>query len=130
MRIFNRFFQRVNETDDEREIHEYEKSCNKDSKIFDINHSEFIIEDIFFINGRGTVVVGTVTAGKFRKGDKIVIVSTSGNEIKSEILAIEIWRKMILEISEGENAGFLLKDVQKNQIKKNDIIKNVPRGTI
>ncbi len=37
---------------------------------------------------------------------------------------------MILEISEGENAGFLLKDVQKNQIKKNDIIKNVPRGTI
>lgn len=130
MGIFNRFFHHINETDDEREIREYEKSCNGNSKISDINHSEFIIEDTFAIKGGHTVVVGTVMAGKFSTGDKVIIYSESGNKIKSEILGIEVFMKKVQEIYEGGKAGILLKNVQKNQIRKNDIIKNVPRGTI
>lgn len=130
MGFLNKIFGHRAETDDEKELREYEKSYTPDSGVTNTAHAEFVIDDTFSIYGRGTVVVGTVTAGTFNKGDKVVISSTSGSEIKSEILGIEQFRKMVSKVSEGEKAGILLKDVQKNQIRKNDIIKNVPRGTL
>lgn len=124
-------FGKSTETDDQKELREYEKSYVPDSDVtYTDDNAEFIIEDTFAINGRGTVVVGTVRAGRFSTGDKVIIYGESGNKIETVILAIEQFRKILSEVYEGANAGFLLKDVQKNQIRKNDIIKTVPRGTL
>lgn len=120
MGFFNTLFGKNNETDDQKELRKYEKSNTPNS--YNAN-AEFVVEDIFYIKGRGTVVTGTVTSGTFNTGDEIIIISKSGDKIKSQICGIETFRKIVSEASKGTNAGFLLDNVQKNQIQKNDIIK-------
>lgn len=114
------------ETDDERELREYEEYYTPQSGVTDNTHAEFVVGDVFSINGRGTVATGTVTGGVFSVGDRIIIVH-GYTEILSEILAIEQFRKMCDRVSEGANAGFLLKDVQRKQISRNDIIKKISK---
>lgn len=120
MGFLNMLFGRSSETDDQKELRKYEKSHTPASYTGD---SVFIIEDVFYIYGRGVVVAGTVQKGTFHTGDKVIIVNQSGSEIESQISGIELFRKLTDEVSEGENAGILLSDVQKNQIQTNDIIK-------
>lgn len=110
------------ETDDEKELREYEEYYSPQSGVTDDTYAEFVVDDVFSINGRGTVVTGTVTGGVFSTGDSVIIVH-GNTEILSEILAIEQFRKMCDRVSEGANAGFLLKGVQKKQISRNDAIK-------
>ena len=130
MGFLNMIFGKNTETDDQKEIREYEKTCKSYTDITDNYNAEFIVADTFSIQDRGTVVVGTVTTGKFSTGDKVIIYSESGNRIETVIDSLEEFRKIVSEVSEGANAGILFRDIQKNQIRKNDIIKNVPRGTI
>ena len=110
-------------TDDERELREYEEYYTPQSGVADGTYAEFVVSDVFTVSGRGTVAVGTVTGGVFSVGDKVVIVRGRENEIYSEIIGIEQFRKVCTSVSEGANAGFLLKDVDRKQIGRNDIIK-------
>lgn len=110
------------ETDDERELREYEEYYTPQSGVTDDTYAEFVVGDVFSINGTGTVATGTVTGGVFSVGDKVIIVH-GNTEILSEITAIEQFRKVCDRVSEGANAGFMLKNVQKKQISRNDIIK-------
>ena len=64
-----------------------------------------------------------MTGGVFSVGDKVVIVRGRENEIYSEIIGIEQFRKVCNTVSEGANAAFMLKDVDRKQIGRNDIIK-------
>lgn len=110
-------------TDDERELREYEEYYTPQSGVADGTYAEFVVSDVFSISGRGTVAVGTVTGGVFSVGDKVVIVRGREDEIASEIIGIEQFRKVCTSVSEGANAGFLLKDVDRKQISRNNIIK-------
>ena len=114
------------ETDDERELREYEAYYSPQSGVTDSTHAEFVVGDVFSINGGATVATGTVTGGVFSVGDRVVIVHGS-TEILSEIAAIEQFHKMCDRVSEGANAGFMLKNVQKKQISRNDIIKKISK---
>lgn len=110
-------------TDDEKELREYEQYYTPQSGVADGTYSEFVVSDVFSITGRGTVVTGTVTGGVFRVGDEVLIVHGNNDGIPTTIVGIEQFRKICESVSEGANAGFILKDVDRKQISRNDIIK-------
>ena len=110
-------------TDDEKELREYEQYYTPQSGVAEGTYSEFVVSDVFSISGRGTVAVGTVTGGVFRQGDEVLIVHGNNDGIPTTIVGIEQFRKVCDSVSEGANAGFILKDVDRKQISRNDIIK-------
>ncbi|MBR6967088.1 MAG: hypothetical protein IKH78_01030 [Ruminococcus sp.] len=110
-------------TDDEKELREYENYYTPQSGVADGTYAEFVVSDVFSISGRGTVVTGTVTGGVFTVGDKVVIDRGHNGKIDTEIMGIEQFRKVCNSVSEGANAGFILKGVDRKQVSRNDIIK-------
>lgn len=118
-------------SDDEKELREYEENeYSADTRVEDNSYAEFIAEDDFQLGTDTVVVVGTVTAGTFRTGDKIVIESSlTGKLIFAEIDGIEQFKKICTSVSEGQCAGFKIKGVSSKQIKRNDIIKKKIEGS-
>lgn len=110
-------------TDDEKELREYEQYYTPQSGVAEGTYSEFVVSDVFTISGRGTVVTGTVTGGVFRVGDEVLLVHGNNDGIPTSIVGIEQFRKVCDSVSEGANAGILLKDVDRKQVSRNDIIK-------
>lgn len=87
-----------------------------------INNSgsfELVIEDVFMITGRGTVVTGRVTRGIIRVGDEVVI-SPSG--IRTVVTGIEQFRKSLDYAQEGDNAGILLRGISRDQVHRGDML--------
>jgi elongation factor Tu len=80
---------------------------------------EFVIEDIFMITGRGTVVTGRVLKGVVKVGDEVTI-SPSG--IRTVVTGIEQFRKTLDYAQEGDNAGILLRGVSREQIQKGNML--------
>ena len=83
--------------------------------------NEFIIDDVSTISGRGTVVVGQVVSGIFRVGDNVSIPEMGINTI---ITGIEMFRRSLDQAVAGDNAGFLLRGVNRDQVQRgNKIVK-------
>ena len=113
-------------TDDEKELRDYETNeYAPESRLDENAYAEFIVNDTFNISGRGTVVVGTVTEGVFRIGDSVRLVRGEDVTASSVITGIEQFRKTVDSVAEGADAGLLLKDVERGQVKRNDLIKKV-----
>ncbi|WP_295086274.1 EF-Tu/IF-2/RF-3 family GTPase [Ruminococcus sp.] len=109
-------------TDDEKELREYEEYYTPQSGVADGTYAEFVVSDVLTLSGRGTVVIGTVTGGVFRVHDEVVVVH-GHTEIPSVITSIEQFSKICESVSEGANAGIILKDIDRKQVSRNDIIK-------
>ncbi len=79
------------------------------------------IEDVFTIQGRGTVVTGRVERGQIKKNDKVEIV---GIEKTRETTAtdLEMFRKILDEIHAGDNAGVLLRGVDKDDVSRGQVL--------
>ena len=78
----------------------------------------FIVEDVFTITGRGTVVTGRCETGDFKLNDIVLI-----NGLKeTTITGIEMFRKTLDYISAGDNAGLLISGIERNEIQRGDII--------
>jgi translation elongation factor EF-Tu-like GTPase len=74
----------------------------------------FLVEDIFTITGRGTVVTGMVQRGEITVGEEVAFTASTGEVIKRRITGIELLRKTTKVASEGQTAGLLLsKDVDR-----------------
>ena len=86
---------------------------NQSSKNF-----HMVIDDVFSIIGRGTVVVGTIDLGEIQVGDTVYL-----NDRMVTIDGIEMYRKKFDSAKEGDTCGILLKDISKNEVKKGDILK-------
>ncbi len=87
-----------------------------------INNSgefEFVIEDVFSITGRGTVVTGRVTRGIIRVNDEVTI-TPSG--IRTVVTGIEQFRKTLDYAQQGDNAGLLLRGISKEQVHRGDTL--------
>lgn len=83
------------------------------------NSADFkiIIEDVFTITGRGTVIVGKIQCGTISVGDSVRVLDESGNEKQiTTITGIEMFRKLLNTATVGDNAGLLLADVKSNEI--------------
>jgi len=79
------------------------------------------IEDVFSIQGRGTVVTGLVEAGKLKVGDTVEIVGLTATK-KAVVTGIEMFRKNLQEAQCGDNAGFLLRGIEKDDVQRGQVL--------
>jgi elongation factor Tu len=79
------------------------------------------IEDVFSIEGRGTVVTGRVERGIIKKMDKVEIVGL--RDIQETVATdLEMFRKLLDEARAGENVGVLLRGIKKDQVERGQVL--------
>jgi elongation factor Tu len=86
------------------------------------------VEDIFSITGRGTVATGRIETGIIRTGEHVDIIGMGAEKLKSVVTGVEMFRKILDEGQAGDNAGLLLRGVDKNEITRGMVIAHV--GTV
>jgi elongation factor Tu len=79
------------------------------------------IEDVFSITGRGTVATGRIERGKVKVQDEVEIVGIRDTR-KSVVTGIEMFKKSLDEGMAGDNAGILLRGIQKEDIERGMVI--------
>ncbi|HEX8991964.1 MAG TPA: EF-Tu/IF-2/RF-3 family GTPase [Anaerolineales bacterium] len=86
-----------------------------------------VVEDVFSIAKRGTVVTGRIEAGTLKVGDEILI-RRKGSGMKTVVAGIEAFRKLLDQANQGDTVGILLKDVGKQDVQKGDEIVSAAAG--
>jgi len=79
------------------------------------------IEDIFSIEGRGTVVTGRIERGQVKVGEEVEIVGFR-DTIKTTITGIEMFNKQLKEGIAGDNAGLLLRGTAKDDVSRGQVL--------
>jgi elongation factor Tu len=79
------------------------------------------VEDVFSITGRGTVGTGRVERGKAKVGDEVEVVGFGAHK-KTVITGAEMFRKELDEVRAGDNAGLLLRGVEKDELERGMVI--------
>ena len=79
------------------------------------------VEDIFTITGRGTVATGRVERGTVKVGDPVEIVGIRATK-SSVVTGIEMFRKSLDFAQSGDNAGILLRGVDRKDIERGQVI--------
>ena len=82
------------------------------------------VEDVFSITGRGTVATGRIERGVINSGESVEILGMmeSGKKLTSTITGIEMFRKILDRGEAGDNAGLLLRGIEKSAIKRGMVI--------
>ena len=80
------------------------------------------IEDVFSITGRGTVATGRIESGIANSGDAVDIIGMGAEKLSSTITGIEMFRKILDRGEAGDNAGILLRGIEKTDIKRGMVI--------
>jgi len=86
------------------------------------------VEEVFSIQGRGTVASGRVERGILKKDSEVELVGKMGTPIKSKVTDIETFKKSCDESRAGDNSGLLLRGVKREDIKRGMVI--VKPGTV
>ena len=79
------------------------------------------IEDIFSITGRGTVATGRIETGKVKVGDEVQLLGL-GEDKKSVVTGVEMFRKTLDEGMAGDNVGLLLRGIDKSEVKRGMVV--------
>ncbi len=79
------------------------------------------VEDVFTITGRGTVVTGRIEAGIVKVGDEIEIVGIRDTQ-KKIVTGIEMFRKSLDEGRAGDNAGILLRGIERKDVERGQVL--------
>ena len=79
------------------------------------------VEDIFSIEGRGTVVTGKIERGVIKVGEEIEIVGIKATQ-KSTVTGIEMFNKNLQEGMAGDNAGVLLRGLKKEDVTRGQVL--------
>ena len=86
------------------------------------------IEDVMTITGRGTVVTGRVERGIVKVGDEVEIIGLTTERKKTVITGLEMFRKSLDSAEAGDNAGALLRGIQRNEVERGQVLAKT--GTI
>ncbi len=79
------------------------------------------VEDIFSIEGRGTVVTGRIERGVIKVGDEVEIVGIKDTQ-KTTVTGIEMFNKSLKEGMAGDNAGILVRGLKKDDITRGQVL--------
>jgi elongation factor Tu len=79
------------------------------------------IEDVFSITGRGTVVTGRVEQGALKKMGEVEIVGLRDTH-KTIATDLEMFRKLLDEITAGDNVGVLLRGIDKDEVERGQVL--------
>lgn len=80
------------------------------------------VEDVFSITGRGTVATGRIERGVINTGEPVDIIGMGADGLKSTITGVEMFRKILDRGQAGDNAGLLLRGIEKTDIRRGMII--------
>jgi elongation factor Tu len=80
------------------------------------------VEDVFSITGRGTVATGRIETGIINSGDPVDIIGMGAEKLKSVVTGVEMFRKILDRGEAGDNAGLLLRGIDKNEIRRGMVI--------
>ena len=80
------------------------------------------VEDVFSIKGRGTVVTGRIERGVIHTGDAVDIVGLRDEMMKSVVTGVEMFHKTLDEGMAGDNAGLLLRGVDREEVERGMVI--------
>ncbi len=79
------------------------------------------IESVFSISGRGTVATGRIEQGIIKVGEEVEIIGL-GKKLKSVVTGVEMFKKTLNEGQAGDNAGLLLRGIDKNDIERGMVV--------
>ena len=79
------------------------------------------VEDVFSITGRGTVGTGRIERGIIKVGDEVEIVGM-GTVTKTTVTGVEMFRKLLDEGQAGDNAGLLLRGIDKEDLSRGQVL--------
>ncbi len=80
------------------------------------------VEDVFTITGRGTVATGRIERGRIKVGEGVEIVGLIEHPLTSTCTGVEMFRKLLDEGEAGDNAGLLLRGIEKKDIRRGMVI--------
>jgi elongation factor Tu len=80
------------------------------------------VEDVFSITGRGTVATGRIERGRIKVGEPVEIVGLMDAPLTSTVTGVEMFRKLLDSGEAGDNAGLLLRGIEKTQIRRGMVI--------
>jgi len=80
------------------------------------------VEDVFTIKGRGTVVTGRVERGSMKKGEEIAIIGLREEIRKTVVTGIEMFHKELDQAQAGDNAGILLRGVERTDVERGMVL--------
>jgi elongation factor Tu len=80
------------------------------------------IEDVFSIEGRGTVVTGRIERGQIKLNDEVEMVGLGKENAKTTVTGIEMFNKQLKEGQAGDNAGILLRGIKKEEIERGVVL--------
>jgi len=79
------------------------------------------IEDIFSIQGRGTVVTGRIESGIVKVGEEVQIVGFRDTQ-KTVCTGVEMFKKLLDEGQAGDNVGLLLRGIDKDSVERGQVV--------
>jgi elongation factor Tu len=80
------------------------------------------VEDVFSITGRGTVATGRIERGRIKVGEPMEIVGLMEKALTSTCTGVEMFKKLLDEGEAGDNAGLLLRGIEKTQIRRGMVL--------
>lgn len=80
------------------------------------------VEDVFTITGRGTVATGRIERGVIKVGDNVEIVGFNDSAMTSTCTGVEMFKKLLDQGEAGDNAGLLLRGIEKKDIRRGMVI--------
>ncbi len=80
------------------------------------------VEDVFSITGRGTVATGRVERGQIKVGEPVEIIGMQEQKLTSTVTGVEMFRKLLDQAQAGDNAGVLLRGIEKEAIERGMVI--------
>lgn len=80
------------------------------------------VEDVFSITGRGTVATGRIERGVIKVGDPVELVGLMDAPLSSTVTGVEMFKKLLDRGEAGDNAGLLLRGIEKKDIRRGMVI--------
>jgi elongation factor Tu len=80
------------------------------------------VEDVFSIKGRGTVVTGRIDRGKVKVGEAVEIVGLREKSMATVVTGVEMFHKTLNEGMAGDNAGLLLRGVERTDVERGMVV--------
>ena len=80
------------------------------------------VEDVFSITGRGTVATGRIERGRIKVGEAIEVVGLMEKPLSTTCTGVEMFKKLLDEGEAGDNAGLLLRGIEKTQIRRGMVL--------
>jgi elongation factor Tu len=107
------------EPEGEKQVHELMDACDTWVPLPQRDQDKpFLmpVEDVFSITGRGTVATGRIETGIIKVGEPVEIIGMGAEKLKSVCTGVEMFRKLLDEGQAGDNAGILLRGIDKKEI--------------